>query len=222
MIDLAGHRTSKIHQLHLKYGPVVKIGPKEVSFADQASVNEIYSQQTAFMKAKVYDTMSLKPLGIFSQRDKTLHSQRRSLLSYAFSQGNVNTCAPLIHAHVSRLVEKVEAKKGSPVDVCLYFRLFSLDVVGKRTQWWVSVRSANAESGELFLGSSFGGLDSEEAPQFLKDIEQHFLLSGIEWNFPLIYALLAIMPFQPLRWFLGARPRISQVRFDAMQYQDLY
>lgn len=130
LIDLAGLRTLTIHQLHQKYGPVVRVGPHEVSFADQESVNEIYSQQTVFMKAQIYDTMSVKPLGIFSQRDKGLHSQRRSLLSYAFSQGNVNTCAPLIHGHILKLLQRVQDKAGKPIDILLLFRLFSLDVVG--------------------------------------------------------------------------------------------
>jgi len=136
LIDLAGFRTLTIHQLHSKYGPVVRVGPHEVSFADQASVNEIYSQQTAFMKAPIYDSMSVKPFGIFSLRDKSLHSQRRSLLSYAFSQGNVTTCAPLVHAQISKLVGKVGAKEGKSVDVHLLFRLFSLDVVGMLTCHW--------------------------------------------------------------------------------------
>ena len=130
LMDLAGLRTLTIHRLHLKYGPIVRIGPHEVSFADQDSVNEIYSQQTAFMKAEIYDTMSVKPLGIFSQRDKALHSQRRSLLSYAFSQGNVNTCAPLIHGHILKLLRRVQESAGKPIDILSLFRLFSLDVVG--------------------------------------------------------------------------------------------
>lgn len=130
LIDLAGLRTLTIHQLHKKYGPVVRVGPHEVSFADQESINEIYSQQTAFMKAKVYDTLSMKPLGIFSQRDKGLHRERRSLLSHAFSQGNVNACAPLVHGHISKLLRRVQDSAGIPLDILMLFRLFSLDVVG--------------------------------------------------------------------------------------------
>ena len=65
--------------------------------------------------------------------------------------------------------------------------------------------------GELFLGSSFGGLDLDEAPQFLNDIDKHFLLCGIEWNFPVIYAVLTLLPIPAIRDFLGARDRISQV-----------
>jgi hypothetical protein len=76
--DLAGKRTETIHQLHRKYGPVVRVGPKEVSFADE-SINAIYSQQTQFMKAKQYELMSLQPLGIFSLNKKSEHAQRRAL-----------------------------------------------------------------------------------------------------------------------------------------------
>jgi hypothetical protein len=45
-IDLTGQHTAVIHKLYKEFGPVVRIGPKEASFADIESVNEIYSRQT--------------------------------------------------------------------------------------------------------------------------------------------------------------------------------
>lgn len=65
--------------------------------------------------------------------------------------------------------------------------------------------------GDLFLGSSFGGLEREEPPQYLTDIDQFFLLCGIEWNFPWIYIILSIWPSSGVKWFLASRSRIMEV-----------
>ncbi|KAK4551890.1 hypothetical protein LTR86_010791 [Recurvomyces mirabilis] len=135
--------------------------------------------------------MSVPPLGIFSLRNKADHSLRRSLLSHAFSQGNLNDTTPLILAGVDRLMKVVGESANQPLDVFEKFRLFALDVVG-----------------ELFLGASFGALHDDQPPQFLADMDRHFLLSGIQANFPWIYELLWVIPLPSLRSFLGARERM--------------
>jgi hypothetical protein len=105
-----------IHRLHAKYGTVVRIGPAELSFADIESVNEIYSQQTPFMKAPVYDSMTVKPLGIFSLQDK------KAAEEYSATHSR-RACVPLIQQHVQRLVVVVDQASGEAVDVFLLFRL---------------------------------------------------------------------------------------------------
>jgi hypothetical protein len=234
--DLAGQRTETIHRWHRKYGPVrmglrspivlaseltaatvhaqvVRVGPQEVSFADSESVNEIYSQQTNYMKAEQYETMSVEPLGIFSMRTKSAHSQRRALLSHAFSQANINACAPVIHGHVEKLVRKIGDHSPNPTNALLFFRLFSLDVVGK---YPCSGRDVPVlillKTGELFLGLPFGGLDHDEPPQFLHDMDQLFLIAGIRWNFPLVHRILTILPFAQIRHFMQSTDRIMEVR----------
>lgn len=83
------------------------------------------------MKAPVYDSMTLKPYGVFGLRDKVAHSQRRKLLSHAFSQANLQECEPLIHKQLTRLVEAVETRVDQPMDMLKWFRLTAFDVVGK-------------------------------------------------------------------------------------------
>ena len=65
--------------------------------------------------------------------------------------------------------------------------------------------------GELFLGASFGALDSNAPPQFLFDIDRHFLLSGIDHNFTRIHDLLSWTPSSRVQHFLNARARINEV-----------
>lgn len=54
--ELNANRTLYIHDLHLRYGPVVRIAPKEVSFTSWAAVKEIYcSGGSGFDKTEFYD-----------------------------------------------------------------------------------------------------------------------------------------------------------------------
>ena len=128
IVDLRGDRTSTIHKLHQRYGPAVVISPNEVSFSNVESVKEIYGQQTDFLKAPVYESLTLPPLGVFSLRDKALHSQRRRLLSHAFSQSNLRDSEPLIQEQILQLLQSIKVDKA--VDALSLFRLTAFDVVG--------------------------------------------------------------------------------------------
>ncbi|TKA75502.1 hypothetical protein B0A55_04652 [Friedmanniomyces simplex] len=137
--------------------------------------------------------MSVPPLSIFSLLDKTADAHQRSLLSHAFSQQNINECMPLIMQKVDLLLELFDKDVDRTTDVLLRFRLFALDFVG-----------------ELFLGSSFGGLEAGTAPQFLHDTDDFFLLGGLEWHFPALVAVLRRLPLSGLQSFLACRERVTQ------------
>lgn len=194
LIDLPGLRTTIIHKLHQQYGPVVRIGPNEVSFADMSIVKEIYGQQSVYMKAPWYDSVSLHPVGIFSMRNKADHSKRRSLLSHAFSQTSLNNTMPTICATVERLSKVIADSRGDSVDALAKFRRFALDIVG-----------------ELFLGASFGALEAPQPPQFLADTDLFFLTMAIEEQFPWLYRTLSIIPIPKLQYALAARQRVAEV-----------
>ncbi|KAK5047410.1 hypothetical protein LTR84_006506 [Exophiala bonariae] len=190
-IDLAGNRTTALHELHRVYGTAVRIAPNEISFSDPASIKDIYGQQTTFMKAPIYDTMSVPPFGIFSMRNRADHSHRRRLLSHAFAQSSLFESEPLIKDNVKALIRRLDDQLGMPVDVMSLFRLLAFDVVG-----------------ELFLGQSFGGLASKEPPQFLHDMDLHFMCCAIEATSPLLYAVLSRLPIPPLQHFFKSRERL--------------
>ena len=58
--ELRANRTLYIHQLHLQYGPVVRIAPKEVSFTSWAAVKEIYcSGGSGYDKTEFYDLFKI-------------------------------------------------------------------------------------------------------------------------------------------------------------------
>lgn len=194
-IDLAGNRTTTIHELHKKYGPAVRVGPDEVSFSNVESIKEIYGQATVYMKAPIYETFSRPPLGIFSLRNKHEHAKRRRLLAHAFSQANLYDAEPLILEKIEKALDNVQKSKDRNINVLALFRSLALDVVG-----------------ELFLGKSFGALSQDKPPAYLEDVDRMFLISGLEANFPLPCKLLSRMPVPQIQHFFDSRTRLYQVR----------
>ena len=54
--EFHANRTRYIHDLHLQYGPTVRIAPTEVAFASQGAVKEIYcSSGSGYDKTEFYD-----------------------------------------------------------------------------------------------------------------------------------------------------------------------
>lgn len=53
--ELGANRTMYIHRLHLKYGPVVRVAPNEVSFTSPTALKEIYgSGGSGYDKTEFY------------------------------------------------------------------------------------------------------------------------------------------------------------------------
>ncbi|KIX94537.1 uncharacterized protein Z520_09583 [Fonsecaea multimorphosa CBS 102226] len=205
-IDMTGNRTTTLHKLHQKYGSTILVGPNEISVNDVLNVKELYGQQTEYMKAPFYESMSMRPHGIFSLRDKVAHAQRRKLLSHAFSQSNVLESEPLIQKQIVKLLAAIERCADQPMDMLKWFRLTAHDIVG-----------------ELFLGQAFGGLDSGRTPRALDDVESIFKLGNLEWNNPWIAASLHYIPFASVQHFLGAFDRMAEHGTNAFRkYVDQY
>jgi hypothetical protein len=54
--EFTGNRRLYIHQLHRRYGPVVRLGPNEVSFTSLEAVKEIYtSGGSGYDKTELYN-----------------------------------------------------------------------------------------------------------------------------------------------------------------------
>ncbi|KAK5073278.1 hypothetical protein LTR64_008350 [Lithohypha guttulata] len=145
------------------------------------------------MKAPWYDAMSVEPLGIFSERDRKKHADRRRLLKPAFGQAAINEVEPTIDMLVLKLVNRILEARENPVDVLSSFRRLSLDVVG-----------------ELFFGQSFKALDDDQMPQFLEWMDNQFVSLGIKYAFPPVHWLLRQLPFEGLRQMMLGPERIRE------------
>jgi cytochrome P450 len=126
---MAGNRCTTIHKLHQKHGPIVQIGPHELSFCSIESIDAIYGAPGECNKAPIYD--HLARTGVFNIRDPVAHKQRRRLLSHVFAQGNINDMEPNIREQIRKLMEVIDRHSSNAIDVRQWFRMLSMDVAGK-------------------------------------------------------------------------------------------
>lgn len=195
-VELAGNRVKVIHELHKKYGPVVRVGPNELSFNTVEAVDAIYGLQTDFRKAPWYKHMTRG--GVFNTRDPVEHRHRRKMLSHAFSPANVADMEPNTDRQVAKLVSVIEERRTKgPIDVRHWMRMLSFDL-----------------SGEAFLGKPFGGLDSEKQPPYVADLDSAFIVWDLEGRFPTLTWLAKRLPIASVQHFFTGVDRIYKYGED--------
>ncbi|KAL9056961.1 MAG: hypothetical protein Q9162_002627 [Coniocarpon cinnabarinum] len=101
----------KIHEMHEKYGPVVRINPREVHIADPDFVDSLFSQRLD--KDPWFSKSFGVPLSAFTTWDRDLHRQRRGAINPFFSKTSIASRAPLIKEKVLKLCDKLKAAAGS-------------------------------------------------------------------------------------------------------------
>lgn len=129
ILDLAGYRSLVIHDLHAKFGPVVRIGPTELSFSSRKAFREIYGANSDYIKAPRYGAFGRKSM--FTMRNKQEHRARAKRIAPVFGTATLVE----VEGTVSRLIEKfvriLERREDQSLDVLLWFRILTLDTFGK-------------------------------------------------------------------------------------------
>ncbi|GLI78457.1 hypothetical protein PoHVEF18_006772 [Penicillium ochrochloron] len=119
--EFTANRRESVHRLHQVYGPVVRLGPNEVSFTSLDAIREIYaSGGSGYDKTEFYSLFKqLNTKTMFSTLCKDEHSKRKRLFAERYAMSNVMKPEPLaaIKERATTFVSKcVEAGKKS-VDV---------------------------------------------------------------------------------------------------------
>ncbi|EDN09227.1 predicted protein [Histoplasma mississippiense (nom. inval.)] len=191
-VDLAGRRAMKVHKLHEKYGSVVQLGPNELSFSSAESIDIIYGTGTRFRKAPMYMTMG-RP-GVLHLSDPAAHKERRRLLNHAFSKQQLDDMEPEFRNSVKKMVARMERQGGEALDMKHWFKMYTLDNAGK-----------------AFLGATFGGLDSDESPRYVKDFDLFLLAWAFKSNFPIPAWFVQKIPHPKIKFVFDAEARIYQM-----------
>ncbi|QSS50125.1 cytochrome P450 monooxygenase [Histoplasma capsulatum var. duboisii H88] len=194
-VDLAGRRAMKVHELHEKYGSVVQLGPNELSFSSAESIGIIYGTGTRFRKAPMYMTMG-RP-GVLHLSDPAAHRERRRLLNHAFSKQHLDDMEPEFRNSVKKMVARMERQGGEALDMKHWFKMYTLDNAGK-----------------AFLGATFGGLDSDESPRYVKDFDLFLLAWAFKSTFPIPAWFVQKIPHPKIKFVFDAEARIYQYGID--------
>ena len=118
----------KLQEMHKKWGHIVRIGSNDLSITDPTIMEAAYGRNSEVTKSWWYDNDY--PLSsMHTTRDKEKHDKRRKVWVPAFSEKAIRDYETRITGLEELLVTKVAEHKDKPVDVKVFFNLFSFDVM---------------------------------------------------------------------------------------------
>lgn len=127
--EFHANRTRHVHALHLRYGPVVRLAPSEVSFSSAAAVKEIYcSGGSGYDKTEFYDLFTIYGRRtMFSTLKKEDHARRKRTLADRYANSNVMKAESMqgIEERSSRFLERVRGSVAGGAGLDLYITLHS-------------------------------------------------------------------------------------------------
>ncbi|KAI1498889.1 putative cytochrome P450 [Biscogniauxia marginata] len=197
---LIGRKPSYVQSLHLKYGPVVRISPREVDFSDPTAAQEIHRIKNLFRKAQWYRDFAPNATHVFNTTDVEIHRRHRRLLSAPLSETGLKAFVPQIDSKVRLAISRMEeeAKARGAADVYKWSLFLATDVIG-----------------ELSFGESFRMLEHGKVNQYIQELQAIGALGSIRATFPLLTKLA--MRSIPLPGFSKVRASAVRIRSYATQ-----
>lgn len=127
-----GCKSERIHAAHQQYGPIVRVGPNEISFADPSVVRDIYNNSDVFVKEETFYRAKriFHENHMMSFRDPEAHKHRRKLLSRGFSQAAMLDFEDTMSRKIKQLLDQWASRASSgPIDVFPWVHWLGFDVV---------------------------------------------------------------------------------------------
>ncbi|KAI5784764.1 cytochrome P450 [Geopyxis carbonaria] len=160
---LTGDLPFSLSRAHAKYGPVVRIAPKQLSFESLRAQDAIYGQTAHgpnFTKSHMYDGLAMSSVipgmrSMLTQKDPKAHANTRKYFAPCFSTAALAAQEPAVMALVDLFCAK--ARKLRTIEAGYWFHAFSFDVTG-----------------ELSFGESFGSIAAEKQHFWVRHILDHF------------------------------------------------
>ncbi|KAJ3525891.1 hypothetical protein NM208_g11442 [Fusarium decemcellulare] len=131
--ELHGNRTRYVHQMHQKYGNVVRVAPNEVVFSSLEAMKEIYlSKGSGFDKTSFYDLFSQFGLKtMFSTLAKGPHSKRRRVIADRYANTNIVRDKSLhgIEERSKNFIKRCTEAPRQELDVYIFLHCYAFDCV---------------------------------------------------------------------------------------------
>ncbi|KIM46010.1 hypothetical protein M413DRAFT_300447 [Hebeloma cylindrosporum] len=124
-----GELLGRIHQLHILYGPVIRIGPNELHFNDHRAYADIYSVGSHLTKEPNFYKCFAANGSAFGAIDPQVSKVRRANLSPFFSRRAILLLEDVIQKKANLLVTKLHRKNTAPINMFLAFRSATLDII---------------------------------------------------------------------------------------------
>lgn len=127
--DWTGTRTRTIHQLHQRYGPVVRIGPKELSFSSLTALKTIYGAGSGFERTSFYRMFDVYGhQNLFTFASVKAHGERKKLLNHAYSKSSIlKVSAAAMEEKVWQYMQLLEIEPETASETFSSLHYYALD-----------------------------------------------------------------------------------------------
>lgn len=179
-----GVRAKTIHELHLQYGPWVRVAPDEVSTADSEAIIPIYGVNSDFVKTDFY-TYQLRAIPeLFTMSDRKAHARRRRELAHLFSMSTIKEYEDVIARNVRECMDLIgtEGKEGKPSNLYDWWHYLSMDIIC-----------------DLSFGFGFNMLHEGATNPYIKDMYGSLEIEPVRWHFGWLNKYAHLAPFKFIR-----------------------
>jgi cytochrome P450 len=127
-----------LHELHLKYGSVVRFAPDDLSVIDSAVWKDVYGHRTTnlFTKQKTFYGPDFygNPPGLL-RSDNASHARQRRLVSHAFSDKALMAQEQILKGYAKLLVKQLigASKQHGALDVVKFYNYTTFDIMADLT-----------------------------------------------------------------------------------------
>ncbi|OBT63929.1 hypothetical protein VE03_05948 [Pseudogymnoascus sp. 23342-1-I1] len=129
--EFTARRRVYIHELHKKFGPVVRLGPNEVSFTSVEALKEIYqSGGSGYDKTEFYNLfVQYGTRTTFSTLQKREHDQMKRYIAGSYANTSImhSEVVDGIQERVGAFLRRCEEAGKPAIDFYIYLHCFAMD-----------------------------------------------------------------------------------------------
>ncbi|KAH7139959.1 cytochrome P450 [Dactylonectria estremocensis] len=140
-----GRRAQEVHiELHKRYGPVVRLGPRAVSIGDPEAIKIIYSAGAGFSKSSFYPVQQALAKGkrletMFNTANEAYHAKLRRSVSNAYAMSTLVTFESFVDSTSTEFLKQLKlrfANRSGDDGICdfgAWLQYYAFDVIGELT-----------------------------------------------------------------------------------------
>lgn len=196
-----GRRPKYVHELHEKYGPIVRIGPDEASIMDTAAAQVIYSVKGEYHKSTFYQKLVPDVQSVFSTIRVDVHRRMRRLLSSSLSETGLKVHRAAVDRKARLAVQRMgeEMERRGATDVFHWSLSMATDVIG-----------------ELSFGESFRTLETGVKSQYMRDLEAVAFAGSLRITLPWLVRLADYVPVPVVRRAVANQRRMGRYARESL------
>ncbi|KAM0791528.1 hypothetical protein ACM66B_005977 [Microbotryomycetes sp. NB124-2] len=195
-------RSVWIYQLHQRYGPVVRISPNTVAFADPAAAKTIYGGNGFLKSLPRYQGKNVDGVQhSLTFIDPAQSKRRRAVLLPLFQRGNLESFLPILEEYLEQALSQMwtEQQLEGTVDVYHWLRLLAFDVIGQLA-YGVDLKM-----------TSFG-----KKARLVEDMSSAFVFTVLLETIPFMSTLAKVPLLRPLHQLRLASNRFKNYGVDIL------